>query len=140
MTNGMKSGAGSDPFADEDAGDESDASGSQSEPSPTESHSSDPFNDGAEEARSADTEPGPDAETLPYIFQRDGVKDDRSMIQYFLREEAASLEDDVQQAVEEEMGTDVYLTDVREAMVHVAAEHSDEVTDVLREWGYRFKE
>lgn len=137
MTNGMKSGAGSDPFADDDADDKSDADGSQSDRSPTRGG---PFDDTTEGGSSAEMEPEDHEETLPYIFQRDGVKDDRSMIQYFLREEAANLEDDIQQAVEEEIGTDVYITDVREAMVHVAAKHPNEVANILREWGYRFKE
>jgi flagellar biosynthesis/type III secretory pathway M-ring protein FliF/YscJ len=138
MSDPMKSGAGTNPFKDDDE-DEDDADSQENDQSSPETESTDPFEDARETSRPVETG-GDKEETLPYIFERDSVKADRSMIQYFLREEAASLEDDIQQAVEEEIGTDVYLTDVREAIIHVAAEHPDEIAEVLREWGYRFKE
>lgn len=132
MTNGMKGGAGSDPFADDDvdtAGEEeADATPADTEETADRSRRSDPPTEDQE------------AETLPYIFERDGVKADRKMIQFFLRDEAQRLEDDLLQDVEADLGADVYRTDLREALVHVAAEHPEEVADELREWGYRFKE
>jgi hypothetical protein len=39
---------------------------------------------------------------LPYIFDRNGVKDDRKMIQYFLRSETETLETEVKHAVEQD--------------------------------------
>jgi putative heme iron utilization protein len=62
------------------------------------------------------------------------------MIQYFLREDTQDLEDDVKRAVEQTLGTDVYLLDLREALVRVGADHIDEVADELRDWGYRYRE
>jgi hypothetical protein len=62
------------------------------------------------------------------------------MVQYFLRRKTREVETDAQHAVEDELGTDVYLTDLREALVRVGAEHTDELANELRDWGYRFKE
>jgi hypothetical protein len=62
------------------------------------------------------------------------------MIQYFLREETEAIENDVKRVVESELGTDVLLTDLREALVRVAAEHPEEVADELRDWGYEYEE
>jgi len=89
-------------------------------------------------SQDSDTEQGEDR--LPYIFARKTVKSDRKITQYFLRDEAQAVEKDVQRAIEKELGTDVSLIDVREALVLVGAEHLDEVADELRDWGYRFKE
>jgi len=87
-----------------------------------------------------DSSTGPSEEDLPYIFGRSGVKEDREMIQYFLRDETEDLEAEVKHAVEQELGTDVYLTDIREALVRIGANHIDEVADELRGWGYRYRE
>ena len=148
MTNGMKSGAGSDPFAEDtpeeeeesvegevtDAGEtpSSDAGDAAFEPLSEESTPT-------TETEAEDSESSPE-ESLPYLFARDGVKDDRRMVQYFLREATMELENESQRAVEDELGTDVYLTDLREALVRVGAENLDEVTEELRSWGYRFEE
>lgn len=143
MTDGMKSGAGSDPFAnDSNSTDEEESPGdrdgaSQQTDQGTESEAD---TDPSSPTTTASLESGQNDDGLPYIFQRNGVKDDRRMTQYFLREETEEIEKNVQQAVEEELGTDVYLTDLREALVRVGAEHLDEVADELRDWGYRFRE
>lgn len=138
MTNGMKSGAGSDPFPDDSS----------------EEEASDTADAAADETPATNAQPGdnetvarPDSDSadssgdiLPYIFARNSVKTDRRMIQYFLRDETEALETEVKTAVEQELGTDVYLTDIREALVRVGAKHTDEVADELREWGYRYEE
>lgn len=141
MTDGMKSGAGSNPFADEPS-DENNSAGD----SETTTHDSDETTQSGVDSESASrdtaepTETGQREEELPYIFQRNGVKDNRRMVQYFLRRKTREVETDAQHAVEDELGTDVYLTDLREALVRVGAEHTDEVANELRDWGYRFKE
>lgn len=148
---GMKSGSGSDPFA-------SDSNNDDNEDIP---ENEDPDSDSAEDTPQDTSEPPEDEQGtsatadrsqpiestsrtdrdgLPYIFSRNGVKDDRKMIQYFLREETEAREDDVKQDVERELGTDVFLTDLREALVRVAANHPDEVADELRDWGYKYEE
>lgn len=141
----MKSGSGSDPFANDP-----DADGTTDDSGPSDAH---------ETTSSVDSPVGPDentkstasdspafdgrspsAEQLPYIFARDGVKDNRSMAQYFLRTETEQFEKEARSAVVKELGTDVYLTDLREALVRVGAEHTDEVANELRSWGYNIKE
>lgn len=142
MTDGMKSGAGSDPFADDSNSDEESPESNNDKTQESESQvSAEPGTD----TRTDRSEPSPskslnDRNDLPYIFRRNGVKDDRKMIQYFLRDDTEDIEADAKHAVEQELGTDVYLTDLREALVRVGAEHVDEVADELREWGYRYRE
>lgn len=139
MTDGMKSGAGSDPFANSDDESTAEQKKTGQKPDETAEPTSDPNSKttSSEQAQSTNTQTEDD---LPYIYRREGVKDNRRMIQYFLREETEQIETDAQRAVEEELGTDVYLTDIREALVRIGAEHIDEVADELRDWGYRLQE
>jgi hypothetical protein len=143
MTNGMKSGAGSDPF---DTADEEESSEEPEEPT---EETSEAAGSSSQSKISPDSSPDQESqfttmeqsgEGIPYIFDRSSVKNDRKMIQYFLREETQKTEKDAQRALEEELGTDVSLIDLREALVRVGAEHLDEVADELRDWGYRFRE
>lgn len=145
MTDGMKSGAGSDPFADDSTEQE------ESSEEPEESVENAEQTDDSSSESNANTGSSPDqttqstaseqsVEELPYIFERYGVKDDRKTVQYFLREETQNTVTDARQAVQDELGADVHLTDLREALVRVGAQHLDEVADELREWGYRFHE
>ena len=145
MTDGMKSGAGSDPFSDDTSEDDA----SEAEQEMVNQGGDEPADPGSNSQAktepssttgSQDTETERSEDELPYIYSRNTVKSDRKMIQYFLRDEAQAVEKDAQRAIEEELGTDVSLIDVREAIVLVGADHLDEVTDELRDWGYRLKE
>jgi hypothetical protein len=144
MTDGMKSGAGSDPFADDSSDDASEAEDTTARDtdatSTTEAQTGDDETATQTNSDVSDSSTTLSGDDLPYIFDRSGVKDDRKMIQYFLRDETEDLETEVKHAVEQDLGTDVYLTDVREALVRIGAKHIDEVSDELREWGYRYKE
>lgn len=140
MTNGMKSGAGSDPFADDSNDDEV----SPADP-PEKAEKSVETDDDSSNESNTDSSPDIDGTSLnrddiPYIMGRNGVKDNRRMVQYFLRPETEDIETEARRAIEEELGTDVYLTDLREALVQVGADNLDEVADELRRWGYRFRE
>lgn len=120
---GMKEGPGSDPFADDDTDEQSDES--------TESDESTYQNDRAVQ---------PMATTdIPYIIRRQTVKEERNdRHTYFLRQEFVDAEDDLHDAVAAELdmrAKDVSTTDLREAIVAVAAEHEEEVAEKLREWG-----
>lgn len=112
---GMKEGAGEDPFAD-DSGSGSDASTSADSAAPAHS----------------DSEP-----QYPYMLTRETVKEDRDNEHvYFLRDEFADREDELHEQVAEILGKrskDVYLTDVREAII--AAADPEDIAEVLREWG-----
>ncbi|MFC7058945.1 hypothetical protein [Halovenus salina] len=146
MTDSMKSGAGSDPFADDSDDEEESPETSDVTIQETKSQdNSEPESETTGDSSSAHSVTSESAdhtaeEDLPYIFGRNTVKTDRQMVQYFLRDETLTLESDVKHAVEQELGTDVYLTDIREALIRVGANHVDELADELRGWGYRYRE
>jgi hypothetical protein len=141
MTDGMKSGAG-DPFAGESPdGDPSEVSETTTEEtSTTTAQTEDEDTTPHPDSDISDSSTAPSGDGLPYIYDRRGVKDDRKMIQYFLRDNTEALETEVKRTIERELGTDVYLTDIREALVRVGAKHTNEVADELRQWGYRYEE
>ena len=146
---GMKSGSGSDPFETDSNNDDAEGSASnEAETTDTPEENGQATADTHKQAGTATADHSESLEStsrtnregLPYIYARNGVKDDRKMIQYFLQEETEAIENDVKRAVESELGTDVYLTDLREALVRVAAKHPEEVADELRDWGYEYEE
>lgn len=110
----MKQGSTDDPFAD------------------------DPFDDGAEDDESEEESTGsaPQRRSLPYIHARNGVKDGRTQRPVFLREHVEEGIDDLVDRMEDELGEDVYKTDVTEAAMAVAQENPHLVLDKLEEWGY----
>lgn len=128
MTNGMKPGAGSDPFADE----ESDAVDDT-----TEETVEDVTQTETQEEVSQQGEEKQQDSSHPWLFIRDGVKQSRDhTFQLHLRSDTRKQEKRFQTTVEELLGEDVYRTDLREAALLVAMQHPDEVADCLRNWGY----
>lgn len=145
MDDGLKPGTGGDLFdddsRDEDVSDTSEATAQETDVAPTRNPQTETKEAVTQtDSDIADTSPDSPGDDLPYLFDRNTVKTDRKMIQYFLRAETEDLEAEVKHAVEQELGTDVLLTDIREALVRIGANHIDEVADELREWGYRYKE
>jgi len=146
MTDSMKSGAGSDPFADDSDNEKESqetSDGTTQETTTQDNSESESEADGhssADRSGNSGSSDHTDKGDIPYILRRNTVKTDRQMVQYFLRDETMNLESDVQHAVEQELGTDVYLTDIREALIRVGANHVDELADELRGWGYRYRE
>lgn len=137
MANGMKSGAGDDPFADvadtssDDSGEE-EAADVDPTPEPDTDIDSEP-DDGPETGSDA----GPASSSLPWKYARDSAKDGREMVQFFLQEETKRLESRAQTDLEEMLDENVLAFDVREAAYQVAlTQHLDDVADQLREWGY----
>lgn len=145
MTDGMKSGAGSDPFADDTNDDNASSEGQKTLIQGTNESSKSKSTSQANTETSSNTV-SEDADTkwadkeLPYIFERNTVKSDRKMTQYFLQDETQVVEKEAHRDIEKKLGTDVSLIDVREALVLVGAKHLDEVADELRDWGYRLKD
>lgn len=82
------------------------------------------------------TDRRPTVESLPYKLRRQKVNEDRDQVPFFLRDEIVEAEDDLQNALEEMLGENVYKSDYREAAMVVAQRHPDLVAEVLREWGY----
>lgn len=126
---GMKEGAGDNPFAEEgdevqDADDDSSA-----EAASTESLSA---NTGGSMHSGADSDEN--RQEYPYMLIRDTVKQDRTNDHvYQLRDEYSAHEDALHDEVEELLDDEVYLTDLREAIVATA--DPDAIAAQLREWG-----
>ena len=122
--NGMKEGAGEDPFADN----ESDSS------NPTEQEKTGDTN--AESKATDARQTGQQQIQIPYKFRRDGVQDGRSRVPLFLQEDTKRAERDALRELEERFNNNVSLTDLREALVKVGLQHLDEAEDNLEQWGY----
>mgnify|MGYP006287034409 FL=1 len=142
MPNGMKSGSGDDPFAEDDSADDD----SVEDTVDADTGTSDPFDEQAStpEPESMSTtlpsipdHPADKSSRLPWIHRRDGVKDGRDHKTIHYTEHTVKRERrELRPALEEQLGDDVELTDAREAAYLVGMDHLDEVADVLREWGY----
>ncbi|MDB2272511.1 MULTISPECIES: hypothetical protein [Halorubrum] len=142
MPNGMKSGSGDDPFAEDDDVEDDPVD----DVADTDKAAGDPFDEqsSTEEPGSASTtlpgipdHPADESSRLPWIHRRDGVKDDRDHKTIHYTEHTVKRERrELRPALEEQLGDDVELTDAREAAYLVGMDHLDEVADVLREWGY----
>ncbi|QKY22276.1 hypothetical protein B4589_017935 (plasmid) [Halolamina sp. CBA1230] len=130
----MKSGTGDNPFADEEPEeppDDQEVDESADEPS---------FDIGETDSDSSSTSTTSDEYSLPYYQRRGSVKEDRDdVLQFFVREDTAQGEDELERAVANELDIrpkELYKLDLREAALLVAMEHPEEVADKLREWGY----
>lgn len=85
--------------------------------------------DDAEETR-------PTMSSIPYKLRREKVNEGREQVPYFLRSEIIEAEEDLQDALEEMLGENVYKSDYREAAMVVAQRRPELIAEVLREWGY----
>lgn len=112
---GMKGGTGGDPFENYDP----------DEPEPA---------DEVEEPEPEDTEDS-GSDGVPWAFERNSVKSDRELVQFFLQETTEEREKEFEREVEDIAGFDFYKTDFREAAYLVAMEHPEEVVEILEEWG-----
>lgn len=142
----MKSGAGDDPFADEE--DEIDSATEDVEPAveaTAETDDVDPLVEG-QEATDATGSRGSDSDTsatddpeIPWVLRRSKVKEDRDEVrQFFLRDYVADGERDLRNTVEDRLGKDVRKLDLREAAYIVAQRHPEEVARELERWGYEY--
>ncbi len=129
----MKKGTGDDPFADDEPEEPEEPEAEQpGEQSPDDA-----------ELTMADADPATsstETTTLPYYQRRSSVKEDRDdVLQFFVREDTAQGEDDLERAVADELDIrpkELYKLDLREAALLVAMDHPEEVANKLREWGY----
>lgn len=118
----MKSGAGADPFADED------------EESGSEVELEDPIDPESQRERQGD-----ESKQLPYLYARDNVKDDRSQTPMFIQEDTEDELGDLQRDLEDMLSDDrVYKTDVVEAALLAGIQNPDETAAILRDWGYDY--
>jgi len=127
----MKSGAGDDPFADEDESDTEEAEATTEPTSPTDPDA-EPLTGGrSREQTAATTE-------LPYKYRRDSVKDGRTQQPMFLQDSTEGLIEETVAEIEAQFDEDVYKTDVVEAMIVAGGEETTPAA-VLRRWGYGMK-
>lgn len=73
---------------------------------------------------------------VPWVYTRSNVKQDRDMVQFYLREFVQDAEDDFVDAVEQDLGASVSKTDVREAAYVAAMRRPEIVADELERWGF----
>ena len=85
-------------------------------------------------------QPGRDDDRVPWVYARSNVKEDRDMVQYYLRRFVQEAEDDLVDAVENELETELTLTDVREAAVIAAMRNPELVAAELDRWGFESKD
>lgn len=133
---GMKSGAGDDPFADaDDDRDQEIKADKQSENVDDEAEPETPDSELATADESTASSGG-----LPWIYARDSAKAERDMVQFFLQKETKHLESYAEADLEERLGENIRTFDVREAAYQVALEqHLNDVEAKLREWGYDYE-
>lgn len=138
---GFKSGASSDPYSGDDEDEqpdeveESDASVGSGGVDDTQEVSGGTSPSSRSEPQRSTGESG----GLPWIFRRSNARDDRVARQLHLQDETLREEGRFQSDVEDILGESVEKADLREAAYLVAMEHSGEVADQLREWGYDFE-
>lgn len=132
---GMKEGAGEDPFANDEEGDnepEPQRSRDQSESASSQTRSE---SNTSESTTRRSRNPNQQIQ-IPYKFRRDGVQDGRKRVPLFLQEETKQAERDAQRELEDRFGDDVSLTDLREALVLAGLENLDKAEEELEAWGY----
>lgn len=81
-------------------------------------------------------QPGADDDDIPWVYTRGNVKQDRDMVQFYLRRFVQNAEHEFVDAVADELGTDVSKTDVREAAYVAAMRNPDLVAEELERWGF----
>lgn len=81
-------------------------------------------------------QPARDDPGIPWVYSRPNVKDQRDMVQYYLRRSVQEAEGQLVAAVSSDLEAGVSLTDVREAAVVAAMRDPEAVADELRRWGF----
>lgn len=75
--------------------------------------------------------------SLPWIHSRSSITDGREQtVQLHLQQSTIDTQRERQSDVEQLLGESVRKADLREAALIVGLQHVDDVTAVLREWGY----
>jgi len=127
----MKSGAGDDPFADDDESDTEETEMTTEPPSQADPDAEPLTGDSSTDQTVAATE-------LPYKYRRDSVKDGRTQQPMFLQDRTEGLIEETVAEIEAQFDEDIYKTDVVEAMLVAGGEETTPAA-VLRRWGYGMK-
>jgi hypothetical protein len=74
---------------------------------------------------------------IPWILRRSSITDGREQtVQLHLQEETLNVQRTQKSTIETRLGESVRKADLREAALLVGLQHTDDVVDVLEEWGY----
>lgn len=74
---------------------------------------------------------------IPWILRRNSITDGREQtVQLHLQEETLDMQRTQKSTIESRLGESVRKADLREAALLVGLQHTDDVVDVLEEWGY----
>jgi hypothetical protein len=130
----MKSGAGDDPFADDNSLDETDET-----PDPDDEPAAETVSESSAPTDSTTASHSqPQTQTLPYKYRRDSVKQGRNQQPVFLQSSTEELIEETMDSVEDRFDEAIYKTDVVEAML-VAGGEGTTPEAVLQRWGYGMK-
>lgn len=77
------------------------------------------------------------ANDIPWILRRSSITDGREQtVQLHLQEETLTVQRTQKSRIESRLGERVRKADLREAALLVGLQQTDDVVDVLEEWGY----
>jgi len=146
---GFKSGSAGDPFSSSDADNDSEDDESEMLETPAststtrtenKSESSADHDQRRDDDRDETISNGPSSTGLPWIYERNSITDGRAQtVQLHLQQSTLDRQREGKMDVEAILGESIKKADLREAALLVGLEHTDEVADQLREWGYDFK-
>jgi hypothetical protein len=103
--------------------------------------------DGAEsDSVAVDADSGVDVQTavtntgssdIPWVLRRNSITDGREQtVQLHLQEETMNVQRTQKSIIESRLGESVRKADLREAALLVGLKQTDDVVEVLEEWGY----
>jgi len=79
----------------------------------------------------------PTSTDIPWILRRNSITDGRKQtVQLHLQEETMNVQRTQKSIIESRLGESVRKADLREAALLVGLQQTDEVVEVLEEWGY----
>jgi len=74
---------------------------------------------------------------IPWILRRNSITDGRDQtVQLHLQEETMNVQRKQKSLIEARLGESVRKADLREAALLVGLQHTDDIVDVLKKWGY----
>jgi hypothetical protein len=74
---------------------------------------------------------------IPWVLRRNSITDGRDQtVQLHLQKETMDVQRKQKSLVEARLGESVRKADLREAALLVGLQHTDDVVDVLKQWGY----
>ncbi|AZQ16144.1 hypothetical protein [Halorubrum sp. PV6] len=77
------------------------------------------------------------AREIPWVLRRNSITDGRDQtVQLHLQEETMNVQRKQKSLIEARLGESVRKADLREAALLVGLQHTDNVVDILKEWGY----